>query len=66
MVHGHGHVEVEVGVHAQDHCNPRVRPLGADHRHVISSLRCRQQHPPEEQERTDDTVRGHATGGELL
>ena len=37
-----------------------VRPFGADHRHVICSLRCRQQLPPDEQERTDDTVTSHA------
>ena len=32
----------------------------------ISSFCCRHQLPPHEQESTDDTVRGHATGGELL
>jgi hypothetical protein len=60
MVHGYGHVEVQVRVHAQDRLDLSVRPLGADHRHVISSLRCRQQLPPEERERTDDTVTSHA------
>jgi hypothetical protein len=65
MVHGHGDVEVQVRVHAQDRLDLGARPLGADHRHVISSLRCRQQLPPEELERTDDTVRGHLRG-ELL
>jgi hypothetical protein len=66
MVHGHGYVELEVGVHAQDHLDLGVRPLVADHRHVISSLRCRQQLPPEEQERTDEcAVRGRVTN-ELL
>src|SRR5215210_2134936 len=60
MINSHGHVEVEVRVHAQDRLDLSVRPFGADHRHVISSLRCRQQLPPEEQERTDDTVTSHA------
>jgi hypothetical protein len=60
MVHGHHHVEVEVRVHAQDRLDLSVRPLGADHPHVISSLRCRQQLPPDERERTDDTVTRHA------
>ena len=45
--------------------NLRVRPFGADRRHVPSSFRCSGHFPPEERERTDDTVRGHATG-ELL
>jgi hypothetical protein len=40
MIHGHSHVEVEVRVYAQDHRNLRgVRLLGADRRHLISSLR---------------------------
>src|SRR5215207_7280544 len=60
MINIHGHVEVEVRVHAQDRLDLSVRPLGADHRHLISSLRYRQQLPPEEQERTDDTVTSHA------
>jgi hypothetical protein len=51
MVHGHGHVDIEVRVHAQDRLDLSVWPLGADRRHVISSLRCRQQLPPEERER---------------
>jgi hypothetical protein len=67
MVHGYGYVELEMGVYAQDHRNLSVRPFGADRPHVrklpsLSPADC-----PEEQERTDDTVRGHATtGGELL
>src|SRR5918995_4172070 len=60
MVQHYRHVEVEVCVHAQDRLDLGVRPLGADHRHVISSFRCRQQLPPDEQERTDDTVTSHA------
>jgi len=53
MVHGHGHVEVEVRVHAQDRLDLSVQPLGADHRHVISSLRCRYSfHPRSRRERT--------------
>jgi hypothetical protein len=65
MVHGHRHVKLEVGVYAQDHRNLRFRPLDADRPHLISSLRCRLQLPPEERERTDDTVRG-LVRGELL
>src|SRR5215203_2402012 len=60
MINSHGHVEVEVRIHAQDRLDLSVRPFSADHRHVISSLRCRQQLPPDEQERTDDTVTSHA------
>src|SRR5829696_1074355 len=60
MVYGHGHVEVQVRVHAQDRLDLSVRPLGADHRHVKSSLRCRQQLLPDEQEGSDDTVMSHA------
>jgi hypothetical protein len=65
MVHSHRHVEVEVCIHAQDHLGLGVRPFGADRRHVSSSFQCRGNLPPEEEERTDDTVRGHITG-ELL
>src|SRR5215203_4419120 len=60
MINSHGHVEVEVRVHAQDRLDPSVPPLGADHRHGSSSFRCRHQLPPDEQERTDDTVMSHA------
>jgi hypothetical protein len=67
MVHGHSRVEVEVRVYAQDHLDlGAVRPFGVDHRHVRKLLSMSRSVRPEEQERTDDTVRGHATGGELL
>src|SRR5829696_1260831 len=62
MIHSHRYVEVEVRVHTQDHLDQGVRSFGADHRHVCSSFRCRGHFPPEEQERTDDAVRGHVSG----
>jgi hypothetical protein len=65
MVDSHRHVEVEVSVHAQDHLDLGLQSLGADRRHVPSSFRCSGHFPPEEQERQDDTVRGHVRG-ELL
>ena len=65
MVHGYGHVEVEVRVHTQDHRNLPVgfsAPIVVTFAQLLSMLWSLR---PEEQERTDDTVRGHATG-ELL
>jgi hypothetical protein len=66
VVHGHRHVEVEMRVHAQDHRNLCVRYFSADRPHVRKLLSMSPSLRPEEQQRTDDTVRGHATGGELL
>jgi hypothetical protein len=60
-------VEVQMRVHAQDHRNLCVRCFGADRPHVRKLLSISRSVGPEEQERTDDTVRAHATtGGELL
>jgi hypothetical protein len=66
MVHGYCYVEVEVGVYAQDHRKLGVRPLCVGRLHVRKLLSTSRSVRPEERERTDDTVRGHAAGGELL
>jgi len=37
----HGHVDIEVRVHAQDYLGLGVLPLGVDRRHVPIPFRCR-------------------------
>jgi hypothetical protein len=55
MVHGHGYVELEVGVHAQDHLDLGVRPLVADHRVTSSApfALASSFHPRNRRERTN-------------
>jgi hypothetical protein len=66
MVHDHSHVEVEVRIYTQDHRDLGVRPFCADRRHVSRApFAVAVTSQPEEQERTDDTVRGHVRS-ELL
>jgi hypothetical protein len=66
MVHDHSHVEVEVRVYTQDHRDLRLRPFGVDRPHVRKLLSMSLSLRPEEQERTDDTVRGHVRSELLL
>jgi hypothetical protein len=67
MVDSYRYVEVEVRVHTQDHhALGGLRYFGADSPHVPIPFHVALTSRPEERERTDDTVRGHATGGELL